>query len=260
MRLQRLANALNNGEESGYISGQGRVPKYLRLSEEIVHAIDAGELRTGDRLPGESELAAHLPASLGTIQKALGFLAERGVVVRRHGAGTFVAGPPNQLHDLWHFRFLDDDGVSLLPVYTRVTHVGQVETGSPWTDFLGGGTYHLRIDREININREFLMASRIFLPGGRFDALSRGKPSNLDNLNIRAVLRQHFGAPTSRVVEQVGAEAMPNDICELFVLPAGTTGMVVHIFGFGFRDEPLSYQVVYSPPNTRRLEIRPRNP
>ena len=110
MRQQRLANALNNGEESGYISGQGRVPRCLRLSEEIVHAIDAGELLTGDQLPGEAELAAHLPASLGTIQKPFGFLAERGVVVRRHGAGIFVAAPPNQLQDLWHFRFFHVEG------------------------------------------------------------------------------------------------------------------------------------------------------
>lgn len=256
MRLTRLADALNDGDDTGHV----RVPKYLRLSEEIAHAIDAGELRAGDRLPGESELAERLPASLGTIQKALGHLAERGVVVRRHGAGTFVAGPPNQLHDLWHFRFLGTDGRSVLPVFTRVTHVGRVSGDGPWGDFLAVPDGHIRIDREIDVNHEFMVASRVFLCAERFGALARVRPSSLDNANIRAVLRDRFAAPTSRVVEQIGAEHMPDDVCRLLGLEPGTVGMVLHILGYGFRDEPLSYQLVYTPPDARRLEIRPRNP
>ncbi len=256
MRLTRLADALTDGEDAGHV----RVPKYLRLSEEIAHAIDTGELRAGDRLPGESELAEHLPASLGTIQKALGHLAERGIVVRRHGAGTFVAAPPNQLHELWHFRFLADDGVTVLPVFTRVTHVGRVDDAGPWVDFLGGGDGLVRIDREVDVNHEFKMASRVFLSAGRFGALARVRSSSLDNTNIRRVLRERFDAPTSRVVEQLGAETMPGDVCQLLELAPGTVGMVLHILGHGFKDEPLSYQLVYAPPDARRLEIRPRNP
>ncbi len=258
LQLGRLLNALNRDASDAARGGHARVPKYLLLSEEIANAIDAGDLKAGDRLPGESELASQLPASLGTIQKALGHLAERGVVVRRHGAGTFVADLPNQLHDLWHFRFLADDGRSLLPVYTRVTRVSRVDAGGPWRDFLNVGDDHLRIDREIDVNHEFTVASRIYLAAGRFDKLLAADPASLDNVNIRTVLRERFGAPTSRVVEQVGAERMPDDICQLLGLAPGTTGMVVHILGYGFLDEPLSYQMVYTPPNTRRLELRPR--
>ena len=256
MRLTRLAAALNHGEDAGH----ARVPKYLRLSKEIAHAIDAGELRAGERLPGESELAEHLPASLGTIQKALGHLAELGVVVRRHGAGTFVAGQPQQLHDLWHFRFLAPDGCSVLPVYTRVTNVARVQDEGPWADFLEGESGHVRIDREIDVNREFMAAGRVFLNAERFGALARSRPSSLDNANIRAVLRERFDAPTLRVVEEVAAERMPDDVCALLNLAPGTTGLVLHIRGYGYHDAPLSYQLVYTPPDTRRLEIRPRNP
>ena len=256
MRLTRLADALADGDDAGH----ARVPKYLRLSEEIAHAIDSGELRAGDRLPGESELAEHLPASLGTIQKALGHLAERGIVVRRHGAGTFVAAPPNQVHELWHFRFLADDGAGVLPVFTRITHVGRVEDAGPWTDFLGPDGGLVRIDREVDVNHEFKVASRVFLSATRFSALARVRPSSLDNTNIRRVLRERFDEPTSRVVEQIGAETMPDDVCEILGLMSGTVGMVLHILGYGFKDEPLSYQMVYAPPNARRLEVRPRNP
>ncbi|MEK9754059.1 MAG: UTRA domain-containing protein, partial [Rhodospirillaceae bacterium] len=127
-------------------------------------------------------------------------------------------------------------------------------------EFLGATDGLVRIDREVDVNHEFKVASRVFLSAARFGALARVRPSSLDNTNIRRVLRERFGAPTSRVVEQIGAETMPDDVCRLLNLAEGTTGMVLHILGHGFKDEPLSYQMVYAPPDARRLEIRPRNP
>ena len=72
-----------------------------------------------------------LPFSLGTVQRALSHLAERGAVVRRHGLGTFVTDNLTQLNELLHFRFLSSDGRGLLPVYTRVTDVVKTATDGP---------------------------------------------------------------------------------------------------------------------------------
>ena len=62
-----------------------------RASEQIEELIRREEL-WGLRLPGERELAAGLGVSRGTLQRALEALEARGVVVRRHGSGTFAAG------------------------------------------------------------------------------------------------------------------------------------------------------------------------
>jgi len=260
VELSKLADSLHVDD----VPGTPRVPKYLRLSDGIMRAIETGELKTGDRLPGESELAQVLPFSLGTVQKALSHLADRGAVVRRHGAGTFVAGAPAQLHDVWHFRFLGDDGQAVLPVFTHVTQVIRAETGGPWTDFLGHQEspwdHHVRIDREININNEFTAVARMFLDGQRFQELLDGPASALDNLNIRGLLRERFEAPTLRVVEQVGTETLPDDVAPVMGLQPGTAGLVLHIQGYGFHDAPLSYQVVYIPPDFRRLELQPQLP
>jgi GntR family transcriptional regulator len=48
----------------------------------------------GDRLPAEPTLAKQLGVSRATLREALRSFEERGLVVRRHGAGTFVAPPP----------------------------------------------------------------------------------------------------------------------------------------------------------------------
>ena len=256
MKIDELAHALysSNGLETA------GVPKYLRLSDGIMRAIESGELCSGERLPGESELARVLPFSLGTVQKALSHLAERGAVVRRHGSGTFIAGNPSQLNELWHFRFLAPNGKSLLPVYTRVTDVAKAPTGGPWTAFLDEKAFHVRIDRDIDVNHEFRAVSRVYLPGAQFAKLLNDPAARADNLNVRMLLRERFNAPTLRVVEQVGAETLPDDVTDDLELDQGINGLVLHIQGFGFRDTPLSYQVVYVPPNVRKLEVQPKLP
>ena len=62
-----------------------RLPKYLRLSHAMLDAIVSGEFRPGSQMPGERELTAILPLSLGTIQKAMNDLVDQGVVIRRPG-------------------------------------------------------------------------------------------------------------------------------------------------------------------------------
>ncbi len=249
MELRELAESLSDTAPGG-----GRMPKYLRLSEEIANAIDRGGLQVGDRLPGESEMADALPASLGTVQKALARLVERGVVVRRHGLGTFVAGHRMAEHDLWHFRFVADDGVTLLPVYTRVSAISRLGDG-PWADVLAPAASFVAIDRLIDINHEFTATARLVLDGERFSDLLGEDPRQFDGVSIRKVMGDRFGVPTLRFSTEVGAETLPDDARTALSLAAGSVGLVCRIIGYGFRDTPVSYQTVCAPPNARRLKF-----
>ena len=57
--------------------------------------IERGELRRGDRLPAERDLAAQIGVSRPTVRAGLRALAAMGVVRSRHGSGTFIPdGPP----------------------------------------------------------------------------------------------------------------------------------------------------------------------
>src|SRR5919199_2034217 len=71
-------------------------------SEEVVaqlrEMIHRGELRPGDRLPPERDLAKLLGVSPPTLRAGIRFLAAVGVLQSRQGAGTFVVkseGPPS---------------------------------------------------------------------------------------------------------------------------------------------------------------------
>ncbi len=253
MELDRLAKTL--GEESAI--GETRVPKYVVLSDQIIGEIEAGNLRPGERLPGEADMAAVLPASLGTIQKALSRLADQGMVVRRHGTGTFVSDGRRRLIDLWHFRFLADDDETLLPVFATVENISLTRTVGPWSKFLGEDADYVCIERRIDVNEEFDSFARFFVSAEQFPGLVQLDRNALDNVSFRAFLKAQYGVATLRVAEQVAAEAMPDDICEVMGLTSQPVGLVYHLRGFGYKDAPVSYQVVYIPPNSRRLEFGP---
>lgn len=57
--------------------------------------ITSGNLRPGDRLPAERDLAVQIGVSRPTVRAGLRALAAMGVVRSRHGSGTFIpSGPP----------------------------------------------------------------------------------------------------------------------------------------------------------------------
>jgi GntR family transcriptional repressor for pyruvate dehydrogenase complex len=64
-------------------------------AEKVVHRllalVKAGDLKPGDRLPGERELAEMFHVSRPTIREAMRGLSVLGVVKSRHGGGIFVS-------------------------------------------------------------------------------------------------------------------------------------------------------------------------
>lgn len=136
----------------------------------------------------------------------------------------------------------------------------QVYTVGLWTDFLGCEDFHIWLDRNINVNRQFREHSRAYMYGSRFSGMLHDSAMIEDNLNIRALLRESYGSPTLRVIEYICSEALLADISSEIQLANGNTGLVMHVQGYGFHDVPLGYQVVYVPLNARRLEVQPKLP
>ena len=68
-------------------------PLYVQLMNEVEKSIKNGEYKPGDKLLTETEMAKKYGVSLITVRKAIGFLMEEGLVVRKQGKGTFVTKP-----------------------------------------------------------------------------------------------------------------------------------------------------------------------
>ncbi|MCM3759509.1 GntR family transcriptional regulator [Alkalihalobacillus oceani] len=69
-------------------------PLYLQVIDRIKEDIDKKVYEEGEKLPSEFELSKQLGVSRATLREALRILEEEGVVIRRHGVGTFVHSKP----------------------------------------------------------------------------------------------------------------------------------------------------------------------
>ncbi|HWJ88063.1 MAG TPA: GntR family transcriptional regulator [Pelagibacterium sp.] len=69
---------------------RGGGPLYLRLRRSIEDAIRSGLIHPGDALPSERDIAATAEVSRVTVRKAVQDLVVEGILIQRHGSGTFV--------------------------------------------------------------------------------------------------------------------------------------------------------------------------
>jgi GntR family transcriptional regulator len=76
---------------SGIAHTNGRGSKQALVRDEILGMLD--ELQVGDALPSERRLATHLGVSRPTLRAVIDELVREGLLLRRHGSGTYVAEP-----------------------------------------------------------------------------------------------------------------------------------------------------------------------
>ena len=81
------------------------VPLYFQVAQHLERAIESGELPPGAQLENEVQLAGQLGLSRPTMRRAMQYLVDRGLLVRRRGIGTQVVRPkvkrPVELSSLW---------------------------------------------------------------------------------------------------------------------------------------------------------------
>jgi GntR family transcriptional regulator len=68
-----------------------RVPLSAQAQEYLLNLIESGVYQAGEQLPSEADLAGQLGISRPTLREALRNLEQDGLILRKHGVGTFVA-------------------------------------------------------------------------------------------------------------------------------------------------------------------------
>lgn len=66
------------------------VPLYFQVAQHLEQLIESGDLATGTRLDNELDLAERFGLSRQTMRRAIEYLVDRGLLVRKRGVGTQV--------------------------------------------------------------------------------------------------------------------------------------------------------------------------
>lgn len=247
-RLEEFLQVLQRPDRTGR-------PKYQRLADTLVEAMRGGVWQPGDRLPAEEELTQLTPFSLGTVQRALRDLAAQGLVIRQHGLGSFVADPPRELQDPWHCRFLDDDGETLLPIYSQAVARVTVSEPGPWSRHLGPQSQVMRLDRVIIVNDEFRIFSRFYGDRRVLARLWEMPMEELHGTNFKKVIVQQCQLPITDITHVVRTAEFDEESCARIGVEPGTSGMFMHAVACAGRERCVYYQEFYIAPNTRALQF-----
>ena len=103
-----------------------RPPLFASVGAALKREIAAGRFAQADVLPGERELSEMLDVSRTTLRRAIAGLVDEGVLVHRHGAGTFVRrNPPHVEQPLSRLTsFTEDMRLRGLTASSRVIERG----------------------------------------------------------------------------------------------------------------------------------------
>jgi GntR family transcriptional regulator len=78
-------------DESLHPLKANRLSLSAQAQQYLLDLIKAGTYQPGEQFPSESDLAVQLGISRPTLREALLNLEQEGIIIRRHGVGTFVA-------------------------------------------------------------------------------------------------------------------------------------------------------------------------
>lgn len=240
---------------AGLMRGLGDgLPRYRQLRNELASRIAEGAWKAGERIPAEDRIARTTGLSLGTVQKALRILADDGLLVRRHGSGTFVSDrEPPMNAPFQHCRFLDDEGRQL-PIYSKFVSRHPAGSDGPWRRALPGGEIAC-LERTFSINHEFSIYTHLWFDARRLPVLAAVPPAKLEGANLKALIASEHQVEFSRFDESMTVRAFPEAVCRAIGAKARTSGAVLEIVAFDRRGEAVYLQDLWIPPSPRRLFV-----
>ncbi len=109
-----------------HISTDDGVPIYLQIANQVKYLVASGRLAPDEELPPIRVLAQQLLVNPNTVARAYLELERDGVVVKRHGSGTYVSDNGSPLARKERLKILSQR-VDALLVEARQMQVGPEE-------------------------------------------------------------------------------------------------------------------------------------
>jgi GntR family transcriptional regulator len=228
-------------------------PVYKRIQNSIRKRIESAELRPGDSVASERELARVHKVSLMTARHALVGLEREGVVERRRGAGTFVAAPKIHFNKLMSYtEHMSSRGLtprSRVLVDKIVEHEAEVAArlGLPPTSEL------VKIERLRLTGEEPFALETCHLPAAEFSDLVNAP---LGRTSLFGILEHDYGVELAYADEEVDATAAETKVADLLQVPQGYPVLRIRQVIYSTKGKATIYVVGLYRSDRHRLFIR----
>lgn len=193
-------------------------PVYKRIQHAIRQRIESSELRPGDLITSERELARIHGVSLMTARHALADLEREGIVERRRGAGTFVAPPRIQFNKLMSYaEQMSSRGLS---PRSRVLAIKIIEQEPEIAARLRlpANSKMIKVERLRETSDEPLALETCYLPSKEFSGLLNAP---LARASLFSTLSRDYGVELAYADEEVDATPAEANVATLLGIPRG---------------------------------------
>lgn len=214
------------------------MPAYKKIQHAILQRIESGELRPGDPVNSERELAKIHLVSLMTARHALAELAREGMVERRHGSGTFVAPPKIHFNRLTSFS--EQLAGRSMPVRSKILSRSMIENEQEIAARLSlpSGSRLVRLERLRYGSDEPFALEICYLSADEFSGLIRDP---LERGSLFATLERRYGIELAHADEEVDATAADARTAKLLGIARGLPLLRFRQLIYSTKGKPTTY-------------------
>ena len=219
----------------------GPRPLYAQTRDAFVKRLVDGVWSPGEALPSETELAAELRVSQGTVRKALDSMAAEKLVVRHQGRGTFVAVHDEARILFQFFKLAPDKAGEVALPESRVVEVASDRASEAERErlALGPSSRVIHISRLRELAGKPVIAERITLPARRFPRLEHGHIPN----NLYGLYATRYGIAIARAQERLKAVGLDADAAALLGAKPGAPALRIDRLALSLAGEKVEWRV-----------------
>lgn len=227
-------------------------PLYKGVQRALMEQLASGELKPGQLIPSERQLATEFSVSIGTLRKAIDDLVEQRILIRQQGKGTFVATHDRERLLFYFFHIVPQVGLKSYPLVEFVFfHKAEAsaEVALRLGIALGAPIFHVR--NRLSLNGDVVSVDDLFIEQARFANLTapqfKERPNTIYNLYQEA-----FGITVVKTDERLRAEAAEAEHAKQLKIKPGEPVLTIRRTAIDMRGEPVELRI--STVNTAKHE------
>ncbi|MFJ3661026.1 GntR family transcriptional regulator [Streptomyces sp. NPDC090119] len=232
-------------------------PKYLQIAHFIRDQILRGDLRPGDEVPSERQLAADWKVSRPTAARSLEALSHQGLVEKRQGSGTYVRSlEVNRRARELYGRARQTGKIYSPGEYAVITSAGWSEAPGHVVEALGLGKDRQVVHRRRVTNDQdvpITLSTSWFTPEVGHKAPKLTDPERIQQGTL-LYIEKMTGRQGSYAEDRMCARSATEEEAADLRLEQGSAVLVVHHVVFDLQDRPLEFAEATYPPHRWAFE------
>lgn len=224
------------------LSGDNRIPRYIRLAESIKQQVIEGVLRPGNQVPSENELSLFYEVAPGTVRQALKELVNEGLLQRVQGKGTYVRRPDFDRSLFRFFKFLGGHDGTVIPdskILSIEVKTCPVEVASSLQ--LKKNDKAIYISRLRLLKNQPVLVEQIWLSESRFKALLKLEKNEFGPL-LYPIYEEKCNAIVASAHEDLTIELANSKYAKALGIERNQAMVVIDRLAVGFDERPLEWR------------------